>query len=128
MPNSNVFNMDCLEYMKTVPDKYYDLLIADPPYGGGADTKAFVEKEKGAHFTARGRAKKYAEILNGSSQSVNVERERERATRRTARRQRRVSRCNRRTLRWTLCKVPSWRVGRAAHGRRSIGRTQGGYL
>lgn len=25
--------MDCLEYMKTIPDKYFDLCIADPPYG-----------------------------------------------------------------------------------------------
>lgn len=25
--------MDCLEYMKTLPDKYFQLAIADPPYG-----------------------------------------------------------------------------------------------
>ena len=25
--------MDCLEYMKTIPDKFFDLCIADPPYG-----------------------------------------------------------------------------------------------
>lgn len=30
---SNVFNIDCLEYMKTLPDKCFDLCIADPPYG-----------------------------------------------------------------------------------------------
>lgn len=24
---------DCMEFMKTVPDKYYDLCIVDPPYG-----------------------------------------------------------------------------------------------
>ena len=34
---SNVFNIDCLEYMKTLPDKYFDLCIADPPYGIGED-------------------------------------------------------------------------------------------
>lgn len=33
MPISEVYNMDCLEYMKTIPDKYFDLCIADPPYG-----------------------------------------------------------------------------------------------
>lgn len=32
---SKVFNIDCLEYMKTLPDKYFDLCIADPPYGIG---------------------------------------------------------------------------------------------
>lgn len=32
-PISNVYNCDCLEYMKTLPDKFYDLILADPPYG-----------------------------------------------------------------------------------------------
>ena len=35
-PISEVFNMDCLEYMKTLPDNCFDLCIADPPYGIGA--------------------------------------------------------------------------------------------
>ena len=30
---SEVFNTDCLEYMRTLPDKAFDLAIADPPYG-----------------------------------------------------------------------------------------------
>ena len=30
--NNNVHNIDCLEYMKTLPDKFFDLAIADPPY------------------------------------------------------------------------------------------------
>jgi site-specific DNA-methyltransferase (adenine-specific) len=29
------FNMDCLEFMASVPDKFYDLAIVDPPYGLG---------------------------------------------------------------------------------------------
>ena len=29
---SEVYNMDCSECMKTLPDKYFDLCIADPPY------------------------------------------------------------------------------------------------
>lgn len=33
MPTSEVYNMDCMEYMKTIPDKFFDLVIADPPYG-----------------------------------------------------------------------------------------------
>ena len=28
-----VFNTDCLEYMRTLPDKAFQLAIADPPYG-----------------------------------------------------------------------------------------------
>ena len=26
-------NIDCMEYMKTIPDKYFDLAVVDPPYG-----------------------------------------------------------------------------------------------
>lgn len=29
------YNMDCMEFMKDVPDKFYDLAIVDPPYGLG---------------------------------------------------------------------------------------------
>lgn len=29
----NLFNCDCMDFMKTKPDKYYDLAIVDPPYG-----------------------------------------------------------------------------------------------
>lgn len=29
------FNTDCIEFMKSKPDNYYDLAIADPPYGIG---------------------------------------------------------------------------------------------
>lgn len=28
------YNMDCMEGMKEFPDKYFDLAIVDPPYGG----------------------------------------------------------------------------------------------
>lgn len=30
---SEVYNIDCMEFMKTLPDKCFDLVIADPPYG-----------------------------------------------------------------------------------------------
>lgn len=32
-----VYNMDCMELLKQVPDKYFDLAIIDPPYGIGED-------------------------------------------------------------------------------------------
>ena len=35
--NIELLNMDCMEYMKTVPDKHFDLAIVDPPYGIGAN-------------------------------------------------------------------------------------------
>jgi len=30
---TQVFNMDCMDYMKSIPDGYFDLAIVDPPYG-----------------------------------------------------------------------------------------------
>ena len=30
------YNMDCMEFVKMLPDNEFDLAIADPPYGGGA--------------------------------------------------------------------------------------------
>lgn len=43
---SEVHNCDCMEFMRELPDKYFDLVIADPPYGlpkkstrGGAKLK-----------------------------------------------------------------------------------------
>ena len=29
--------IDCMEYMRTLPDKYFDLAVVDPPYGIGID-------------------------------------------------------------------------------------------
>ena len=31
---NKVYNKDCLEFMKEIPDEYIDLIIADPPYFG----------------------------------------------------------------------------------------------
>lgn len=42
MPISEVFNMDCMEGMKQYPDKYFELCIADPPYGIGAANNSFI--------------------------------------------------------------------------------------
>lgn len=91
MAEQKAYNIDCMEYMKTIPDKYFDLAVVDPPYGGGADTdgtglrfhggdiwnKYDLEKldkksnvtesdELGTHFHGRGRSKKYAEVLDKS--------------------------------------------------------------
>lgn len=36
-PQSIVHNCDCMEFMRTVPDKHFALAIVDPPYGIGAN-------------------------------------------------------------------------------------------
>ena len=41
----NLHNTDCMEFMRNVADKYYDLAIVDPPYGIGIDgQKATINK------------------------------------------------------------------------------------
>lgn len=34
---ATILNVDCVEYMKTLPDKHFDLAVCDPPYGIGMD-------------------------------------------------------------------------------------------
>lgn len=46
---SEVRNCDCMEYMATLPDNAFDLVIADPPYGGANDTAI----EGGGRFGGR---------------------------------------------------------------------------
>lgn len=43
-PESKVFNCDCVDYMRSLPDNYFDLIIADPPYGGGNDEQLGGQK------------------------------------------------------------------------------------
>lgn len=41
-----LLNIDCMEYMRTVPDKYFDLAIVDPPYGIGESGKTNKSRGK----------------------------------------------------------------------------------
>ena len=41
------YNMDCMEYMKTLPDNAFDLAVVDPPYGDGCSQTLNVEREAG---------------------------------------------------------------------------------
>lgn len=66
MPESVVYNCDCMEYMKSLPDNAFELAVVDPPYGEG--------------FTEGGGCKgwfsKYHQNNDDRSQNVQVERER----------------------------------------------------
>lgn len=42
---NKIYNMDCLEFMRDVPDNYFDLVLTDPPYGIG-DRSGFVSKNR----------------------------------------------------------------------------------
>lgn len=53
MAESSVFNCDCIEYMRSLPDNFFDLAVADPPYGsansdallGGGDSSEQDSKD-----------------------------------------------------------------------------------
>ena len=44
--NIYLYNCDCMEFMRDIPDKYYELCICDPPYGIGADKKNSDKNKK----------------------------------------------------------------------------------
>ena len=47
---NTLYNEDCLEAMKHIPDKYFDLAIVDPPYGIGIDgQKEYISKTNSKH-------------------------------------------------------------------------------
>ena len=58
MPNIELLNCDCMEYMATLPDKAFDLAIVDPPYGinrsGQTETFTKNPKHKRKHFENKG--------------------------------------------------------------------------
>ena len=44
------YNCDCLEYMRTLPDGYFDLCVADPPYGDAMQADGEIDH---LHSSAR---------------------------------------------------------------------------
>lgn len=39
-----LLNVDCMEYMRTVPDGYFDLAVTDPPYFNGPNKSGYYGK------------------------------------------------------------------------------------
>lgn len=39
---NEVYNMDCIEYMRSLPDNAFDIAVCDPPYGKGNDDSLAV--------------------------------------------------------------------------------------
>ena len=45
-PKSEVHLIDCMEYMRQIPDKFFGLCLCDPPYGIGADKNQITKAKK----------------------------------------------------------------------------------
>lgn len=58
-----LYNCDCMEYMKNIPDKYYDLAIVDPPYGIGISSNPIRQSHKRKQWDESIPQKKYFEEL-----------------------------------------------------------------
>ena len=50
---SDVFNQDCIEYMRTLPDGFFHLAVADPPYGQADKSSGWGGGRFGGPKTAR---------------------------------------------------------------------------
>lgn len=64
---TRVFNMDCMEYMKDIPDKYFELAIIDTPYGIGESGKTNYTRGKKA------KAKNYKSFAGDDKDSPSHE-------------------------------------------------------
>ena len=65
--NSEVYNIDCLEYMRGLPDNAFALAIADPPYGICIDI-ASMEQGTGVAPDKNSRVKLNKSRLRGGGQ------------------------------------------------------------
>lgn len=41
---TEAYNMDCMDYMRTLPDNAFDLAVVDPPYGDACSQTVKVER------------------------------------------------------------------------------------
>lgn len=63
--STTVYNVDCMEYMRTLPNKAFDLAIVDPPYGINIGTAA-----GGARLCKIGGANPFGGKKNQSGRSL----------------------------------------------------------
>ena len=69
---NKVHLIDCMEFMKSVPDKYYELAIVDPPYGIGMDggKRQYSEYERKNWDTAIPDKKYFSELFRVSEHQI----------------------------------------------------------
>jgi site-specific DNA-methyltransferase (adenine-specific) len=57
----NLHHIDCMDFMRDIPDNYYELAIVDPPYGIDADVKNNTDKKQTKKSASK--SKKYGSQL-----------------------------------------------------------------
>jgi site-specific DNA-methyltransferase (adenine-specific) len=53
-----ILNMDCMDYMRDIPDNYFDLAVVDPPYGINVN-----KMNMGSRKTVKPTSKKWDESI-----------------------------------------------------------------
>lgn len=69
------YNTDCMEYMKTLPDKAFELAIVDPPYGIGEDGSKNASRGLAPHSAkkhALGKSQNYKPFFGGDKEPPSV--------------------------------------------------------
>jgi len=56
---ATILNIDCMEYMRSLPDKYFDLAVCDPPYGIGFDGDSTLGNNSSARWKNPAKSAKY---------------------------------------------------------------------
>lgn len=46
MPISEIYNIDCMDFMRNLPDKSIDLAIVDPPYGINVNKMGYTQEDR----------------------------------------------------------------------------------
>lgn len=54
MATQVAYNLDCMAYMRALPDKAFDLAVVDPPYGGGGGKASQARSDSAGSSTATG--------------------------------------------------------------------------
>ena len=67
---SDVYNCDCIEFMRSLPDKHFDFAVCDPPYGAG-NSEVLMDAGK-RRFNKTGRFAKYHHKTNNIPNSQNI--------------------------------------------------------
>lgn len=52
----DLLNIDCMDFMRDIPDKYFDLAICDPPYGSSIMAKNKYQRHKTTDTTYRNKS------------------------------------------------------------------------
>jgi len=71
-PTIQLLNIDCMEYMATLPDKAFDLAVVDPPYGNTTDV---MNLDNGnSHAAKRTQNKEYENIAPSPEYFIELKR------------------------------------------------------